>query len=210
MSAAFSGVTGFAVHNLVRHIRKLESVSWMIYAFYVLSLMSATSHAIFFLVLGCYPRRSPFYFDGNDQIITSVLELIGGQTFKLLCWLIIVITFQLAMALRVLLRWTSEQKAYSRTKVMIIATVILSLFETLLILIMPSIVSDQRTRSKIISLDQGIQNSLMAVSFAVILYIMIVPLNSFKQRGSSFSSQKKSVILQFCFFELAFVWALVT
>ena len=128
----------------------------MIYAFYLLTLISATSHAIFFFVLGCYPTRSPFYFDGNDQIITSVLELIGGQTFKLLCWLIIVITFQLAMALRVLLRWTSEQKAYSHTKVMIIATVILSLFETLLILIMPSIVSDQRTRSKIISLDQGI------------------------------------------------------
>ena len=210
MSAAFSGVTGFAVHNLVRHIRKLESVSWMIYAFYVLSLMSATSHAIFFLVLGCYPRRSPFYFDGNDEITTSVLELIGSQSFKLLCWLIIAITFQLAMALRVLLGWTSEQKAYSRTKVMIIVTLILSLVETLLIVMMPFIVSDLRRRSKIVSLDQGISNILMAVAFAVILYITIVPLNSFKQRGSSFASQKKSVILQFCFFELAFIWILVT
>ena len=83
----------------------------MIHAFYMLTLIQASSHALYFLVLGIYPERSPFYFDGNAHITTSVFELIGSQGYKLLCWLILIITFQLAMALRVLLRWSSEQKA---------------------------------------------------------------------------------------------------
>ena len=62
----------------------------------------------------------------------------------------------------------------------------------------------EKARTYTNSVDEAFLNiSLMAVFFCV-LYQLIRLLNTLSTRGNSFHQQKKSVLLQFIFFEIAF------
>ena len=43
------------------------------------------------------------------------------------------------------------------------------------------------------------------IVYAVVLYFLMQPLKSFKERGNDFSAQKRNIIQQFVLFEIAYV-----
>ena len=59
----FGSMLTFAVLNVVLYLRKLPSVSWMIIAFYVLTISETLFHFIASVILLKDPGRSPFVFD---------------------------------------------------------------------------------------------------------------------------------------------------
>ena len=96
-SASFIAIVLVSIYIVVFYLCKLESVSWMISAFYVLNITQCLSHSIFFALLASNPDRSPFYYDTKDDESKfqkfDIFELIGSQGFKLLSWLVVIITF---------------------------------------------------------------------------------------------------------------------
>ena len=81
----------------------------MIWAFYVLAIGSVTLLGAFYSVLAYDPDRSPFYHRKDKEEdyyynFMDVIEIIGCECWRLLSWLVLLITFQLAMALRVILK----------------------------------------------------------------------------------------------------------
>ena len=61
-SASFFMIVVFAIIIVVVYLRRLSSVSWMVKAFYVLTILQATAHGIFFYLLARQPTMSPFYY----------------------------------------------------------------------------------------------------------------------------------------------------
>ena len=100
----FGSMLTFAVLNVVFYLRKLPSVSWMIIAFYVLTISETFFHFIASALLLINPNESPFVFDDEStKFIRDLPELLGLLSFRMLCWLIVIITLHLCMALRVIL-----------------------------------------------------------------------------------------------------------
>lgn len=95
---AFTVITAFALHNIVRYLRKLSKVSWMIKAYYVLVVLEAAAHASFFFTLAAMPAKSPFFYDSENESIRShiyldIMELVGSQACKDLNWIVIIIAY---------------------------------------------------------------------------------------------------------------------
>ena len=63
LTILFGGMLTFALLNVVLYLRKLPSVSWMIIAFYVLTISETLFHFIASVILLKHPDRSPFVFD---------------------------------------------------------------------------------------------------------------------------------------------------
>lgn len=104
----FISLTIFAIHNVKKYVIR-KKVSWMIWAFYVLATLTLVFHSIYFTVLAVQPYRSPFYHRENADEdgylkFMDLLELLGSGCWRLLSWLVLVITFQLSLALRVILK----------------------------------------------------------------------------------------------------------
>ena len=109
---SYIGVIAYSIHNVVRYYSKLQQWSWIIWAFYILLCMESLFYIIVFVLLSIKPSESPFYYD--DDMDNSLLhkwiivfEIVGQQTFQLFYILLLFITVQLSLSLRVLLRWSN-------------------------------------------------------------------------------------------------------
>ena len=102
-----------------------------------------------------------------------MFELTGAQAFKLLDWLVVVITFHLSMALRVLLRRTTTEKAELYTKIFIAFVIMFNCLElTFMTYIMMVFVSPD-SRTWLVSIDQAVVNITLLVIYAMVLGFLI-------------------------------------
>ena len=62
----------------------------------------------------------------------------------------------------------------------------------------------QNLQTWIVSIDWGIINTLLLVIYAFVIIKLISALNNIQMQGSKFAKQKKSVLLQFAFYETSF------
>ena len=78
LTILFGSMLTFAVLNVVLYLRKLPSVSWMIIAFYVLTILETLFHLIASAILLKYPNKSPFLFDDEfSSFMRDLPELLG-------------------------------------------------------------------------------------------------------------------------------------
>lgn len=119
----FTSLTVFAIYNMKKYVIRMK-VKWMIRAFYVLAILTLVFHSVYFTTLAVQPWRSPFYHredaseDGYFKYM-DLLELCGSGCWRLLSWLVLVITFQLSMTLRVILNEKTPEEANKQIKILI-------------------------------------------------------------------------------------------
>ena len=137
LACFFILIVFFALYNVLFYLRRLPRQSWMIITYYVLTMIQATLHAIFFLLLSAMPGKSPFFYDSggdNDRLYLDLLELVGSQLDKIIDWMVVTIAYQLSLALQVLIRRKTIENSKRYTYLMFLFVVIINIAEISLLI----------------------------------------------------------------------------